>query len=392
MGRIIVFTGKGGVGKTSAAAAHALKSSKEGMNTLIVSTDMAHNLSDIFVKDIHKEPTEISPKLWALEIDANYEMENSYGTIQKSISNMIKFDNEKDAETFEDIVVFPGMEELFSLLKIKELYDKNIYDIIIVDCAPTGETLSLLKFPELLSWYMENFFPVGRIAMKVFRPVGKAFFKIELPDKDTLNDIEKLYLKLLQLQQLFKDNEICSIRLVTIPEKMIVEETKRNYMYLNLYGFNVDGVYINRVIPESVDNHFFKEWKAIQKKYMKEIQAIFGNMPIYNIKWYEVDVVGLDGLERIINDSLQDKNIFKVLKQKSDERFEKEGKGYKLEVYIPFTDKSKLDMYQSDTDIIIRLGNFKRSIPVPDVMKKYFISKAKFVDDHLCIYFEEKVS
>jgi arsenite/tail-anchored protein-transporting ATPase len=391
MGRIIIFTGKGGVGKTSTAAAHALKASREGLNTLIVSTDMAHNLCDIFDSEVQKEPTEISDKLWALEIDPNYEMESCYGTIKEAVSKMMSFNNEKNSETFEDIVVFPGMEELFSLLKIKELYDKNIYDLIIVDCAPTGETLSLLKFPELLSWYMEKLFPIGRVAMKVLRPIGKAAFKIELPDKNTLNDIEKLYIKLMALQELLKNREICSIRLVTIPEKMIVEETKRNYMYLNLYNFNVDGVYINRVIPEDIDNNFFDEWKSIQKKYTEELGAIFGTMPMYKIKWYEIDIVGMEGLERIVKDSLQDKDIFKVLKKTVNERFQKEGSSYKLEVYVPFTDKSAFDMYESDSDIIIKLGNFKRSIAMPSVMKKYSISKAKFVDDHLYIYFEEKV-
>ncbi|TYQ14688.1 UNVERIFIED_CONTAM: arsenite-transporting ATPase [Acetivibrio alkalicellulosi] len=392
MGRIIVFTGKGGVGKTSTAAAHALKASREGINTLIVSTDMAHNLSDIFETDVKKEPTEIRPNLWTLEIDPNHEMENSLGVIKNTISNMMKFNNENDAETFEDIMVFPGMEELFSLLKIKELYEKNIYDLIIVDCAPTGETLALLKFPELLSWYVEKFFPIERVVLKVLRPIGKAFFKIELPDKKTMNDIEKLYYKLFELQELLKNNEICSIRLVTIPEKMIVEETKRNYMYLNLYNFNVDAVYINRVIPDNIENSFFDGWKEIQMKYTNELRAIFGSMPIYNIKWYEVDVVGMGGLERIVDDSLDDKDIFKVLKKTANERFQKIDSGYKLEVYVPFTDKSNLDMYESNSDIIIKLGNFKRSIPMPDVMKKYFISTAKFVDNYLCIYFEEKVN
>lgn len=392
MSRIIIFTGKGGVGKTSAASAHAVKASEKGMKTLIVSTDMAHNLSDIFMFSVKNEPVEVIKNLWALEIDPNHEMENYYGSIKESIKKMITFKDEEKEEAFENIVVFPGMEELFSLLKINELYKEGTYDLIIVDCAPTGETLSLLKFPELLSWYMEKMFPIGKVALKVLRPISKAVYKIDMPDEKAMNDIEKLYVKLLELQKLLKDREICSIRLVTIPEKMIVEETKRNYMYLSLYNFNVDGVYINRLIPEDINNDFFDNWKVLQKKYTDEIYSIFYNIPVYRIKWYEIDVNGIEGLRRIAEDSLSDDNIFNVLKTTKNETFEKTDAGYRLDVFVPFTAKDEFDLYESSDEIIIRIGNFKRNIPVPNVIKKYSIGKAKLNEGYLSIYFEEKVN
>ena len=388
MGRIIIFTGKGGVGKSSTASAHAVKAAKEGLKTLIVSTDMAHNLSDIFMKEIKNEPIEILANLWSLEIDPNHEMERYYGSISASFKKMITFNDEKDAESFEDIVVFPGMEELFSLLKIKELYEENFYDLIIVDCAPTGETLALLKFPELFSWYMEKLFPIGKVAMKVLRPISKLAFKIEMPNNAAMNDIEKLYLELFELQGLLKNREVCSIRLVTIPEKMVVEETKRSYMYLNLYNFNVDALYINRIIPDEIDNTFFDDWKSIQKRYVEEINDVFNCIPIYKIKWYEVDINGVEGLDRVIQDSLMEKDIFTVLRTSINETFEKTEKGYKLDVYIPFTDKKDFDLYESGTDIIIKIGNFKRNIPMPNVIRKYSISGAKFNEGKLSIYFE----
>ncbi|SHH76368.1 ArsA family ATPase [Clostridium grantii] len=391
MNRIIIFTGKGGVGKTSTASAHAVKAAKQGMKTLIVSTDLAHNLSDIFMQEIKKEPTEIIENLWGLEIDPNYEMENYYGSIKEAVRKMMIFGEEKDEETYEDIVAFPGMEELFCLLKIKDIYEKNIYDLIIVDSAPTGETLSLLKFPELLSWYMEKFLPIGKVALKFLRPISKIAFKVEMPNKQAINDMEKLYIMLSQLQLLLKNREVCSIRLVTIPEKMVVEETKRNYMYLNLYNFNVDGLYINRIIPKDVNNSFFDEWKKLQKQYMDEIESVFFNIPIINIKWYEVDINGIEGLNRIVKDSLNIKNIFEVQKITVSEKFEKTKDGYKLEVYVPFGDKNALDLYETGTDISISIGNFKRNIPCPNTLKKYSISKAKFNNDYLAIYFMEKV-
>lgn len=388
MGRIIIFTGKGGVGKTSTAAAHAVKAAGEGKKTLIVSTDMAHNLSDLFMKELKEEPVEILGNLDGLEIDSNYEMERYYGTISKAFKNMLTFENRADSEIFDDIVVFPGIEELFSLLKIKELYDSGIYDLIIVDCAPTGETLSLLKFPELLSWYMEKLFPIGKVALKVLRPISRVAFKIEMPDDRAMNDIEKLYVKLGTLQTLLKDRDTCSIRLVTIPEKMVVEETKRNYMYLNLYNFNVDGLYINRIIPEDVDNRFFDQWKQIQSNYLEEIEAVFANIPVYRIKWYEEDINGVKGLERVAADSLDDRNLFRVLKTTVNETFNKTDRGYRLDVYVPLAEKCAFDLFESGTDIIIKIGNFKRNIPIPNSVRKYQMASARLDAGTLSIYFE----
>jgi arsenite-transporting ATPase len=388
MSRIIIFTGKGGVGKTSTAAAHAVKAAEEGKRTLIVSTDMAHNLSDIFMKEVREEPVEIIENLDCLEIDSNYEMNRHYEHISAAFKKMLTFKSEEDSETFGDIVVFPGIEELFSLLKIKELYDAGVYDLIIVDCAPTGETLSLLKFPEMFSWYMEKLFPIGKVAMKVLRPISKAAFKVDMPDSRALNDIEKLYVKLGELQNLLKDRTVCSIRLVTIPEKMVVEETKRNFMYLNLYNFNVDGLYINRIIPDSVDNRFFDRWKQLQKNYLEELESAFYNIPTYTIKWYEVDINGLEGLERVAEDSLQDNKLFDVMKTSVNETFEKTENGYCLKVYVPFTSKQDFDLFESGTDIIIKIGNFKRNIPIPNIIRKYSLASAKFESEVLNINFE----
>ena len=387
MSRIIIFTGKGGVGKTSVAAAHAVKAAKDGLKTLIVSTDMAHNLSDLFMRELNEEPKEVLENLDGLEIDPNYEMNSNYKNISVAFKELIPDLDNEDSDALEDIVVFPGIEELFSLIKIKDLYEKNIYDLIIVDCAPTGETLSLLKFPELLSWYMEKLFPVGKVALKVLRPIGKVAFKIDLPDKKALSDIERLYINLAQLQKLLKNQEICSIRIVTIPEKMVVEETKRSYMYLNLYNFNVDGIYINRIIPSEVNNNFFDTWKQIQKKYIEELDEVFWGIPTYKIKWYNSDVNGVQGLEKVIKDSFGDRKIFDVLKTTENETIKKVDQGYLLDLYIPFVDKSHFDLYQSDTEVIIKIGNFKRNIPIPDVIRKYSVDSAKLENERLKIIF-----
>ncbi|MGB4657553.1 MAG: ArsA family ATPase, partial [Mobilitalea sp.] len=382
MGRIIIFTGKGGVGKTTVAAAHARKAAAEGIKTLIVSTDMAHNLADLFEISLGKEEIEVADRLFALEIDPNYVMEHDFADMMNSFSRMFLELKDKESSA-QELIMFPGIEELFSLLKIQEIYETNRYDLIIVDCAPTGETLSLLKIPELLSWYMEKFFPVGRVAVRLLAPASKQFFKVELPDKEAMNDIERLYIKLFGLQGLIKNKEISSVRLVTIPEKMVVEETKRNYMYMSLYNFNVDGVYINRILPTDVNNEFFDEWLMIQERYIKEIEDIFGNIPIYKIPWYDMDVNGLMALDQICNDALDYNDLFEVKQIVQNEIYEKTKDGYNLKVFLPCITKEELLIHQSGTDVIIKIGNFKRNIPIPGALRSYAIASAKMEEQTL---------
>lgn len=391
MSRIIIFTGKGGVGKTSIAAAHARKAAKIGKETLIVSADMAHNLSDLFEVTIGREITRIDDNLSALEIDPYYEMEHNFQAMMNAMKKIMTFSpDEKGDKEYDDFSMLPGIEELFSLLKIQELYESNQYDVIIVDCAPTGETLSLLKFPELFSWYMEKLFPIGKVAMKVFRPIGKAFYKMELPDSKAMNDIEKLYVKLMELQILFKNREITSIRLVAIPEKMVVEETKRNYMYMNLYNFNVDGLFINRILPEQADETFFAEWMELQAAYIEELAAVFGAIPITHIKWYEIDMNGMEALDRLVQDALTDDHVLDVRVVQSNEIYERNQEGYLLTVMLPCVKKEEIQLHESGNDIIIRIGNFKRSIPVPDTLRKYTVSSAKMEEEVLRIQFVTK--
>lgn len=391
MSRIIIFTGKGGVGKTSVAAAHARKSALLGKETLIVSADMAHNLGDLFELAIGKEVTKISDKLFALEIDPTYEMEHDYSSMMSAFEKLlpnIQMENEK--ESFGNLSMIPGLEELFSLLKIQDIYESNRYDVIIVDCAPTGETLSLLKFPELMSWYMEKLFPLEKIAMKVLRPIGKKFFQIELPDKEAMNDIERLYFKLTGLQTLLKNREITSIRLVAIPEKMVVEETKRNYMYLNLYNFNIDGLFINRILPQDIDTEFFQEWLALQAKYLEELKNVFGEIPISYIKWYEIDITGMNALNRLVEDVLIDEDLFDVRVNKANEVFEKNNDGYLLTIKLPCAVKEDVMMHEAEHDLIIRIGNFKRCIPIPDILRNHSVASAKLLDGTLSIQFTDR--
>ncbi|HIU75676.1 MAG TPA: ArsA family ATPase [Candidatus Pelethocola excrementipullorum] len=386
MGRILIFTGKGGVGKSSLSAAHARSSALEGKKTLLVSTDMAHNLGDIFSVQLGKEAKEIAPNLDALEIDPAYVMEHDFQDMMRAIINMIS--SERINASDVDVKLFPGVEELFSLLKILDIYESGMYERIIIDCAPTGETLALLKFPELFSWYIEKLFPIGRVVVKVLAPISKRAFKLELPGKKAMNDIERLYYRLFELQQLLKDRETTSVRLVTIPEKMVVEETKRNYMYMNLYDYHVDGVYINRILPQEVEKTFFDEWIQIQAKYIKELEETFSNLPIYRVPWFDTDLNGVEGIDRIVKAVLDGQDVFAIHDSIAGERYEENDRGYVMYVTLPFVGKEDVDMHMSGTDIIIKIGNFKRNIPIPNILREYSVVEAKLNNGELKIQFE----
>lgn len=386
MNRIYIFTGKGGVGKSSVAAAHAIKSAEEGKKTLLVSTDMAHNLGDIFERKLGKEAENVLPNLDIYEIDPEYVMENDFSSIMSYLGNLL---SDVDDYSLQDMGMMPGMEELFSLLKIADIYNSERYERIIVDCAPTGETLALLKFPELLSWYMEKLFPIGKVAMRMLSPISKSVFKVEMPNKSAMTDMEKMYLKLVELQELLKNRDVTSIRIVTTPEKMVVEETKRNYMYMNLYNFNVDGLYINRILPQDINNDFFNKWIVIQREYITYLKESFSALSIYEIPWYEEELRGVSNIRRIVEDVLSGKEVFEEKIITERESFKQIEKGYQLEVFLPCVDKSSIDLYQGTTDIVIKIGNFKRNIPLPNILRNYVVTGAKFEEEKLCIIFEK---
>lgn len=385
MNRIYIFTGKGGVGKSSVAAAHALKSAEEGKKTLLVSTDMAHNLGDIFGVKPGKEIMTVRKNLDIYEIDPTYAMKNDFSEYMDYVKKLLQMVDDSEA-----MGMIPGMEELFSLLKIAEIYKSEVYERMIVDCAPTGETLSLLKFPELLSWYMEKFFPIGKVGVRLLAPFSQKLFQVDMPNKEAMNEIERMFVKLIDLQEMLKDREITSVRIVTTPEKMVVEETKRNYMYMNLYNFNVDALYINRILPQDIGNDFFDQWLGLQRGYIEGLRESFSSLPVYEIPWYEEELVGEANIRRIVNDVLTDEEVFvsKVLTQR--ECFTATEKGYQLDIHLPGAEKAEIELFQGATDVVIKMGNFKRNIPLPNALRTYPVSGAKFEDGVLHVTFAKE--
>jgi arsenite-transporting ATPase len=384
--RIILYTGKGGVGKTSIAAATALKSARSGLKTLVVSTDAAHSLGDSLDIDLSPEPVEIEKNLWAQEIDTIHEVEQGWGKIQQYLTALFTAKTVKDITT-EELTVFPGMEDLLSLLRILKYYKEKTFDVIIIDCAPTGETLALLSFPEMMRWWMTKLFPIKKKVVKVVRPIAEPLLGVPLPPDGVMSEIENIHRQLDEMKQILSDREISSIRIVVNPEKMVIKEAQRSFTYLNIYDFNVDAVVVNRVIPEGVTDDYFKVWKEIQKKYRDMITDSFSPIPIYYAPLFENEIVGLEMLERMGDKVFGEEDPVEIKYNKRTQEVTKEGSEYTYSIYMPFTGKKELDLNQKGDELIVRTPNLKRNIVLPRTLQGLDILGARFEEDYLKIRF-----
>lgn len=389
--RIILYTGKGGVGKTSIAASTAVKSAKQGLRTLVVSTDPAHSLGDSFDRKLSNEPVEINENLWAQEIDAIHEVEEGWGKVQKYFTELFTSKAVKDITT-QELTVFPGMEDLLSLLRIMNYYREGRFDAIIIDCAPTGETLALLSFPEMFRWWMEKLFPIKKKAIKVAGPIAESLLKIPMPSGDVLDEFDKIYYQLDEMKKLFSDREITSIRIVVNPEKMVIKEAQRSFTYLNIYDFNVDAIVVNRVIPDNVSDSYFKVWKDIQKKYKEDIVDSFTPIPIYYAPLFETEVVGMTMLNRMAEEVFKDDNPVEIKYNGRAQKVDKDGEDYILAIDMPFMDKKDLSLNQKGDQLIIKAGSIKRNITLPRTLLDFSIKRAKFEDEMLKIWFGSDIN
>lgn len=384
--RIILYTGKGGVGKTSVAAATACKLAKEGKKVIIISTDQAHSLGDSFAIKIGYEATRISENLDAMELDAVKEGEETWGNLQGYIKQMLTAKAEGGMEA-EELLVFPGLEELFSLFKILEIYEKNEYDILIVDCAPTGETMSLLKFPEMFGTFIEKFLPIERKATKVAGPIIEKLTKIPMPKDNVFSDLEKLMDRLGRLQELMLNKEVVSLRIVTTPEKIVIKEAKRNFTYLHLYDYNVDAIIVNKVYPKEAMEGYFNKWVMLQEEGLTELREGFGDIPMFFIMLQKHELKTIPVLQQV-SEFYGDKNPAAVFACEKIFRVFKDEAGHKMEIKLPLADKSEMELVQKGGEIHVSIKNEKRCFSLPDMVKGLEISSAKLEHGILTISFE----
>lgn len=382
--RIIIYTGKGGVGKTTMAAATACKIAKSGKRVLIMSTDQAHSLGDAFDRKIGREATVVTERLSALEVDTVYESERSWGNIKDYFKQLLTLKGGSGIEV-EELLVFPGLEELFSMFKILEMYESGRYDTIIVDCAPTGETLSLLKYPERLSGFIEKILPVKRIGVKTVGKVVESAMKIPMPKDGVFDDIEYLMDKMKRLQELLLNKDIVSLRVVTTPEKIVINEAKRNFTCLYLYHYNVDAVIVNHVYPAEAMEGYFNKWVQAQAEALQEIAGSFSEVPRFYVELQKREVRTLDMLcslgEQIFAQCDPDEVLFTA------EIYEVNQKEGHLRIYLPFADKGDLCLEQEQREMTVGVRGERRRFPIPPAFADREIQGAKFEDGFLYIRF-----
>src|SRR6266498_1137544 len=284
--RILLFTGKGGVGKTTVAAATAVKAAAAGKRTLITSTDPAHSLADSFDTPIASRAQEIAPNLWAEQIDAQERLEANWRDIQEFVVAFLNWAG-VDAIEAEELSVIPGLDEIFSLTDVKAHVDSGRFDLLVVDCAPTAETLRLLSLPEAMNWYIERIFPVERRVVKTIRPLLTKLTSMPIADDRIFAAIERLHRNLDGVRQLLTNDRMSTVRLVVNPEKMVIAEARRTYTYLSLFGYRVDAVVVNRIIPDEVDDPYFGKWKDIQAEHLRTVYESFDPIPILTCRLFD---------------------------------------------------------------------------------------------------------
>ncbi len=385
--RIILYTGKGGVGKTSVAAATACKIADCGKKVLIMSTDQAHSLSDSFNMKLGNEPVNIADNLYGMEIDTVFENEKTWGNLKGYFKEILLAKAKENIES-EELLVFPGFEELLSLIKIKEIHDEGKYEVLIVDCAPTGETMSLLKFPDTFKWWMEKIFPIKKKGAKIAKPIVEATIKIPMPTDDTFDEIEKLYEKVDELHKLMLDKEKVSLRIVTTPERIVIKEAKRSFSYLHLFDYNVDAVIINKIFPQESMEGYFEKWDTVQKEAIEEIAESFKGIPILKLSLMSDELREYKTLKEVGNIIYEDINPEEVLFTEKIFELKKDGNNYIFSISMPFVDKNQLNLSQRGDEIIIAIKNERRSIILPKKLQAKEIRSAKYEEGKLNIFFK----
>lgn len=389
--RVILCTGKGGVGKTSVAAATALRAAQSGLRTLVMSTDPAHSLGDSFDLELGPEPTMIAERLEAQQIDAQRRLEENWREIQRYLVALLQWGGVGEIQA-EELSVIPGIEEIFSLLDVKHHVDQDRHDLLVVDCAPTAETLRLLSLPDALGWYIERIFPVERKVARMVRPVLGRMTTMPLPDDGMFASVDRLYRNLEAVRDILHDPAVTTVRLVVNPEKMVVAEARRTYTYLSLFGYAVDAVILNRLIPDEVTDPWFDRWKVIQAEHLRTVHEGFGGVPVLTAPLFDEELVGEVALKRLGEAVYGDQPPEAILHESAPMRFTRDGEHHVLSLTLPFVERGELDLYRRDDDLYLKVGGYTRSIMLPAVLRRTVVAGAQLHDGRLEVRFAPAAS
>jgi arsenite-transporting ATPase len=386
--RILLFTGKGGVGKTTVAAATAVRAAALGHRTLVMSTDPAHSLADSFDAELGSAPRRVADRLWAEQIDSQARLEANWREIQDYVVNLLSWGGVNAVEA-EELSVIPGLDELFSLIDINRYQQQGDYELLVVDCAPTAETLRLLSLPEALGWYIDRLFPSSRRIAGVARPLlGRLGNLPPIASDAVFGAVERLYRNLERVRTLLAEPRTSTVRLVVNPEKMVVNEARRTYTYLSLFGYKVDAVVVNRLLPDDVTDPYFGKWKEIQADHFRTITESFAPLPILTCRLFDDEMVGLERLAELAGAVYGDRDPAAVLAESRPLRVTKErGGGYALRLELPFAERGELEVLRKGDELLIRVGQYKRNVLLPQALQPLEVTAANLRGGTLVVRF-----
>ncbi len=386
--RILLFTGKGGVGKTTVAAATAVQAARAGRRTLVLSTDPAHSLADAFGTGLGDEPVELAPRLAAQQLDARGRLEEAWSGIRDYLVHVLDWAGADSLEA-EELAVVPGLDEVFALSDIKAWADSGEWDLLVVDCAPTAETIRLLSLPDVMARYMERVFPAQRALTRAAAPVLRRMTDVPIAGDGVFSAAERFYRRLDGVRDLLADPEVTSARLVVNPERMVVAEARRTFTYLALFGYHVDAVIANRLLPDAVTDPWFASWRRIQKEQLAEIEDAFSPVPVLQAPLAPDEPVGAERLAELAAGVYGD--------AEADGRFH-EGESFRVEARdgclvlslpLPFAEGADLDLARADGELLVALGPYRRSVLLPDSLRRREVDGARIVGERLEVAFVE---
>ncbi|MEO8054361.1 MAG: TRC40/GET3/ArsA family transport-energizing ATPase [Acidobacteriota bacterium] len=390
--RIILFTGKGGTGKTTVAAATGLTLAAQGLKTLVMSVDAAHSLADSFdlpgaLTDKHRgEAVPVAKNLWIQEVDVTEEIGRHWKDISGYITALLAVTGVEEVLA-EELAIFPGMEEVSALLYVNRYAKEKAFDVLILDCAPTGESLRFVSLPPTLDWYMTKLFRIQRNILKVARPVAKKVANLPLPPDRYFDNVQSLAEKLDGVDALLKNPKTTTVRLVTNAEKIVIKETQRAFMYFGLYGFTVDAVIVNRLLPEKMHDPFFDKWRRTQAQFLEEAHRYFDPVPLFTLPLRDDQVLGPAALLSLGTELWAGRDAAASFRSDAPYRYTKQGGRYVLTLDLPFVAKEDVDLAVASGDLVVRIGNVRHHVPIPRTLAGFTPSGAKVEDGKLTVRF-----
>ena len=365
--RTILYTGKGGVGKTSVAAATARASAAAGRRTVVLSTDPAHSLADVLEQPVGAEPTELGANLWAQQVSAQDELERHWSSVQGWLGQVL-IERGVERIAAEELTVPPGGDELFSLLRLKRHVEDGDWDVIVVDCAPTGETLRLLSFPEAARWWLGKLMGRETQLLAAARPLARAFLDLRLPDEDVMDEVQGLVGNLVAMHDILRDRDSVSVRLVMTPDRMVVAEAMRTFTYLSLYGYLTDAVIVNRVFPEELDGTYFGAWRELQGRELERVREGFAPVPVLCAPYFEAEVLGGAMLDRLAGALFDDCAPADLLHAGLAQEFSLDDGEGEVRLAVPFAGKGDVSLKKIGHELVVRVDGRKRTVVLPPAL------------------------